>query len=352
MTNSFSGSSRNSRFETFLLKMIGIGFCFFAFPSFSEAVDTCRVQDSAVPASLRSVRSALEASQSPLPFDRIGTDTPSYSASERLLGFSYYVGSGNERFEKLEGYDDVYLYIDHYEPSRHPLNRLFLGSSAIIKIDRSQTPAKYVYLSREKHVGTKSGEELKDVKSVNEHLCSLNSSCAGKLKAFNLEARSSEFDGNIGPQYKKSIHKRLTDLLLIDTYASDPVISQSIQGVLGRLDSEAKGNPDEINRWVSQEMKKITDAKIGTQTREQYQAKVKGQENARALEYITYRSLVTNVNSELEKRSHHSKKEAILDYCSSQDTPVCQNARSLKSDLDQFQSRRKVLPPGEGIPAI
>ena len=324
----------------------------FTFSPLAGAVEACRVQESAVPAPLRSIHSALEAAQAPLPFDRIGTDTPSYTAPQRLLGFSYYVGSGNERFEKLEGYDDVYLYIDHYEPSRHPLNRLFLGSSAIIKIDRSQTPAKYVYLSREKHVGTKSGEELKDVKSVNEHLCSLNSGCAGKLQAFNLEARSSDFDAKIAPQYKKSIQKRLTDLLLVDTYASDSVISTSIRGVLDRLESEAKGTPAEVNRWLSREMKKITDAKIGAQTREQYQAMVKGQENERALEYITYRSLVTNVDSELEKRSHHSKKEAILEYCSSQDTPVCQNARSLKSDLDQFQSRRKVLPPGEGIPAV
>jgi cellobiose phosphorylase len=97
-------------------------------------------------------------------------------------------------------------------------------------------------------------------------------------------------------------------------------------------------------------MGKITDAKIGGSTREQYQAKVKGKESERALEYITYQSLRTNMESELEKRAHHSKKEAILEYCSIRDTPSCRNARSLKADLDFFQSRRQVLPKSEGIP--
>ena len=324
----------------------------FSFLSIAALAEpSCPVPGPQVPASIRSIRNAINEGSTPLPLDQIGTDTPSYTAPERFLGFSYYVGIGNERFEKLEGYDDLYIYIDHYEPSRHPLNRLFLGSSAIIKIDRSQTPPKYIYLSREKHVGSKSGEELKDVKSVNEHLCSLNSACDRNLKAFNLQARSSEFDSKIGAEYKASMKKRFTDLLLVDTYATEPEISSGIRAVLNRLESEARGTPAEINRWISAEMKKITAAKIGTLTREQYQSKVKGKETERALEYITFRSLVTNVDSEIEKRSHHSKKEALLVFCSKYDLPECKTARQLKSDLDQFQTRRKVLPKEEGIPA-
>ncbi len=322
---------------------------FLSTPALADPI--CTVPGPQVPSSIQSLHSALGEEDAPYPFDQIGPDTPSYSASERLLGFSYYVGMGNERFEKLEGYEDVYLYIDHYEPSRHPLNRLFMGSSAIIKIDRNQNPPKYVYLSREKHVGTKSGEELKDVKSVNEHLCSLNSTCDRNLKAFNQQARTPSFDALIAPEYKASIKKRFNDLLLVDTYASDPEISSGIRSVLDRMEAEAKGTPSEINRWLSVEMKKITDGKLGSLTREQYQAKVKGKENERALEYITYRSLVTNVESELEKRSHHSKKSAILEYCSKHDSPPCQTARKLKTSLDHFQSRRKVLSKEEGIPA-
>ncbi len=327
-----------------------IPFLFSILSTAALAEPPCPVPGPQVPASIRSIRNAMNEGTTPLPLDHIGTDTPSYTAPERFLGFSYYVGSGNERFEKLEGYDDIYLYIDHYEPSRHPLNRLFLGSSAIIKIDRSQTPHQYIYLSREKHVGSKSGEELKDVKSVNEHLCSLNSSCDRNLKAFNLQARSSEFDSKIGAEYKASMKKRFTDLLLVDTYATEPEISSGIRAVLDRFESESRGTPAEINRWISVEMKKITDAKIGALTREQYQSKVKGKETERALEYITFRSLVTNVDSEIEKRSHHSKKEAMLDFCSKRDLPECKTARELKSDLDQFQTRRKVLPKEEGIP--
>lgn len=98
-------------------------------------------------------------------------------------------------------------------------------------------------------------------------------------------------------------------------------------------------------------MKKITESKIGTLTREQYQSKVKGQENERALEYISYRSLTNNVQSELEKRSHHSKKEAILAYCCTRDVPECSTARELKSGLDGFQARRQLLPKETGLPA-
>jgi hypothetical protein len=99
-------------------------------------------------------------------------------------------------------------------------------------------------------------------------------------------------------------------------------------------------------------MRKITESKIGTLTREQYQSKVKGRENERALEYISYRSLTGNVESELEKRSHHSKKEAILTYCSTRDIPECRTARALKSDLDGFQSRRQLLPKESGLPVF
>jgi hypothetical protein len=311
----------------------------------------CQIPGPRIPSSLHSIHGALVPENPPPPLDQIGSDTPSYTAPERLMGFSYYVGSGNERFEKLEGYDDIYLYIDHYEPSRHPLNRLFLGSSAIIKIDRSQTPPRYVYLSREKHVGSKSGEELKDVKNVNEHLCSLNSACDRNLKAFNLQARTREFDARIASEYKASIRKRFTDLLLVDTYATEPGIASGVRSVLDRLEAEAQGSPDQINSWISSEMKKITESKIGTLTREQYQSKVKGQENERALEYISYRSLTNNVQSELEKRSHHSKKEAILSYCATRDIPECRIARVLKSDLDGFQSRRQLLPRETGLPA-
>ena len=314
------------------------------------ALEACRVQGPQVPDTLHSIRNALGSESSLLPFDQIGADTPSYTAPERYLGFSYYVGIGNERFEKLEGYEDIYLYVDHYEPSRHPLNRLFMGSSAIIKIDRSQTPARYIYLSREKHIGSKSGEELKDAKSVNEHLCSLNSTCDRNLKTFNRMARTPDFDSKIGNEYKISMKKRFSDLLLVDIYATEPEIAAAIRSVLDRLDSDAKGTPAQINQWISTEMNKISDAKIGTLTREQYQSKVKGKETERALEYITYRSLVTNVQSEIEKRSHHSKKEAIIDFCSTRDLPECRTARALKTDLDQFQLRRKVLPEGVGIP--
>ena len=94
------------RREALMRRAIWFAVVFSAFSSPVRADPACRNPEPAVPASLRSIHTALEANQATLPFDRIGSDTPSYTASQRLMGFSYYVGIGNERFEKLEGYDD------------------------------------------------------------------------------------------------------------------------------------------------------------------------------------------------------------------------------------------------------
>jgi hypothetical protein len=321
-------------------------------PSFSHTPPECRDPklDKPLPPTLREIHRALESDHS-LTFDRKMPDELRLPLSERYSGFSYYVGMGNERFEKLEGYEDIYLYIDHYDPSRHPMNRLFLGSSAILKLDRSTTPPTYVYLSRERHVGTKTGEELKDAKNVNEHLCSLNSGCSGRLDAFNRLARSSEFDMKIGAEYRRSLKKRFEDLLLSDVYHSDPGISIPIRSVLERLETEAQGTPADINTWLLSQMEKITEAKIGKLTRQEYQKLNPKKSSELALEYITYSSLKGNVAGELERRSHYSKKTAILEWCGTRPGESgCETAIRLKKDLDFFESRRKVLPTTEGLP--
>ena len=285
-----------------------------------------------------------------LAFDHITEKSDSYSFNNYGLGFSYYVPEENSRFERLEGYDDVYIWVNHYDPKIHTLNRLFLGSNAILKIDRSTTPPKVIYLSREIHVQNKSATEIMDLKNVNESLCTLNLACSKKLVEFNASARTSQFDSKVISEYKTSLTKLISDQFVIDTYADIPAIRDQALTLLEKMKTNTFKNIAEMNEFLLQGLKKIRDEKLAGLTREQYLQKFKGEEKSRVLEYITYDSISDNAAFLIGKYAHRAKKDAILEYCSKSVSQDCALARSLKSDLDSFQTRRKPLPAGEQLP--
>jgi hypothetical protein len=288
----------------------------------------------------------------PLAFDHITEKSDSYTFNNYGLGFSYFIASENSRFEKLDGYDDVYIWVNHYDPKAHSLNRLFLGSNAILKIDRSKNPAKIIYLSREKHVQSKSAAEIMDLKNVNESLCALNRACSEKLRQFNATARTAQFDSKVVSEYKTTLSKLISDHFILDTYAETPVVTGRISKLLDQMKLSSFKNTSEMNDFLLQGLKMIQDEKLNGMTRDQYVQKFKGEENKAALEHITYNSISDNALFLIGKFSHRAKKDAILDFCSKSGSSECVSIRSLKTDLDSFQMRRRPLPAGEELPRI
>jgi hypothetical protein len=280
-----------------------------------------------------------------LPLDNLGTGWDVSVYQERMLGFSYFIGKGNERFEKLEGYDDIYLMIDHYVPNKHQLNTLFLGSHTVVKYDRSVNPPNVIYLSKQKHIAGKPYEEMRKYQSVDETLCSLNTSCSKKLPNFNKIVDSAEFNSKAVPQYKNAIIDRLTDRLLIDVYHQKPVLKEKIKNVLELVRTKSFSNMAEINTFIEQEMTKITQDKLQGRTAQQYKAYIqKEKPNEDWLEYYDYNAIVPNINPDIKNNSFVSKKKAIFDYCAANSSASCGDINSLKTDLDHFHSKRKEIP--------
>lgn len=276
-----------------------------------------------------------------------GPATPEvYAYSERYLGFSYFIGKGNERYEKLEGYEDIYLMIDQYEPQKHPLNRLFMGSHAVIKYDRSTNPPTVIYLAQEKHVATKPFEEVKNYKEVSETLCSLNKTCSGKLSAFNTIIENKIYAQNIAGIYKNQMAQAVRDNFIKDTYHKNPVIRNKIDQTLVALEKMSFNSPDEVDHFIKTQVSDISKNKLkGIQNFSEYREYLKKQNSkADPLEFYDYRALVSNLEA-IHKRYHQpSKKNAFYAYCATTESNDCLKVNSLRQDLDNFESRRKPIP--------
>lgn len=276
-----------------------------------------------------------------LPLDNLGTDLDVKSYNEKLLGFSYYIGLGNERFEKLEGYDDIYLMIDHYDPTKHQLNTMFMGSHTVVKYDRSVDPPNVIFLSKQKHISNKPYEEMRKYQTVDETLCSLNTTCNKKLPKYNQIVDSVEFNSKAVSQYKTAIIERVTDKLLIDVYHQKPVIKEKIQKVLDQVKTNSFSSMDQINIYIEQEMNKISQEKLKGRTAQQYKEYIKRERpNEDWMEYYDYSALTPNISVDLKNNSFVSKKKAIFDYCSSNTSTNCGTINSIKTDLDYFHSKR------------
>ncbi len=269
------------------------------------------------------------ATESQLPLDNVASDLDVYSYGQKLVGFSYYIGLGNERYEKLDGYEDVYLMIDHYDPSQHILNNKFVGSHAIVKYDRSVNPPQVIYLSKQTHLYSGSAEEIRTYKSVNEALCSLNSACETKLEKFNRVVDSTEFNSKAVSQYKDAIIKRETERLIVDTYYQNSVIKAKIQAVFDHIKTNHFANIDEVNAYLLFEMMKISN---------------EGKSMCgKTLEFYDYDSIASNISNDLKNYSYVAKKEAIYNYCQSATSTSCPSVNSLKQDIDYFDGKRTVI---------
>jgi hypothetical protein len=280
-------------------------------------------------------------SEQNLPLDHLTNQQEVYPPNTKYNGISYYIPTDNARYEKLEGYEDVYVISNEYVPEKHQMNRGFLGTSAVVRVDRSKTPFQYVYLSKEIHSSYAKKKELPFKNNVNEHLCSLNLSCFQKLEIFKKAAESSDFDQKIVSQYQSQLKKFFYDRYVTDIYHQEPEIQQKIKTVLDSIDGNSFKNTAEVNLFVLKEMKKITDQKLQGKTRDQYPD---------PLEYISYSSIAGNTKEYLESYSLRLKKDAILQFCAADKNENCQNVNQLKADLDFFQGRRKLISYQEYLP--
>ncbi len=280
-------------------------------------------------------------SEQNLPFDHLPDHQEVYSGNTKYSGISYYVPTENARYEKLEGYEDIYVISNDYDPNKHPMNRGFLGTSAVIKVDRSKNPFAFIYLSKEILSTYGKKKEFPFKNNVNEHLCSLNQSCFQKLELFKKASLSSEFDQKIVLQYKSQIKRFFQDRYLVDTYRDEPEILKQIEKVLSAIDSNPAKSINEVNQFIQTEMNQITEKKLQGRTRDQYPDR---------LEYVSYSSISSNTKEYVESFSLRMKKDAILEYCASDTSEPCKNVRLLKDDLDFFQARRKPITLREYLP--
>lgn len=290
---------------------------------------------------LKELSSQLQATQTEtIPFDRLDANPLTKDYHEKNA-FSYYIGKGNERYEKLEGYDDIYLIIDHYDPEKHPLNRLFLGSHAVVKYDRTFNPPKIIFLSRQIHVSTDPAEKIRKSQSVNETLCSLNQACFKKLEKFNAVVDSAEYNSIAVNEYKNSLTERIKTKLLIDTYHEKPEIKKQLQTVLDNTIAKEFTQMSDVNTYLEGEMNKIVTSKLQGKTMEQYKAYIqKNHPGQDWLEYFDYHSIQSNISLELQKYSFESKKNAIFEHCKTGTSANCVQVNLLKKDLDYFQGKR------------
>ena len=292
-----------------------------------------------------SATSKVSSALSPnLPMDNVGSNLKEMPYSDRYSGFSYFIGQGNERYEKVEGYDDVYIYMDYYDPNKHPLNNLMKGSHVIIKYDRSVNPPKIIYLSQQKQLADKSVEETRTYKTVNETLCSLNKACNNKLDGFNKIVDSTEFNTAAVNQYKEAIINRTNYRLIVDVYHNFPDIKGKIQKVFAQIKTNSFANIDEVNIYLEKELTKISTDQLQGKNMQQYKEFIqKNKPTEDYLQYFDYSSIVPNISIDLKKYSYLSKKEAIYSYCKQSSQTSCLAVNSLKVDMDAINSSRVVI---------
>lgn len=277
-----------------------------------------------------------------LPLDRPPPEPKTYDLSWKLAGASYIVPEENARYEKLDGYDDIYIISNHYDPTKHPGNVGFLGSSAIVKVDRTTKPFSYIYLSKESHNSySKDLKTLPYKLNVNEHLCTLNQACFKKLETFTKITNSTEFDQKSVSQFKSTCKSLIQDLFMVDIYRDHPEIKSKTDKVLNSLQGLDAKSIQDVEKYLSSELGKITDEKIGNKTFDQYSDKN---------EFLTYRSIKTNVNYFIQKYGVRMKKDSILEYCKYGPEPSCKESNSLRQDLEYFNSKRKVISKEEYLP--
>lgn len=186
---------------------------------------------------------------------------------------------------------------------------------------------------------------MRNYKSVNETLCSLNTECSQKLVNFNKIVDSSEFNSKVVPEYKNAIIDRLNDRLIIDTYHKKPEIQDKIKGVIELVKSKNFNDIDQVNTFIQQELTKITDSKLQKRTAQQYKEYIKKSEpNEDWLEYYDYSAILSNVLPDIGTNSFVHKKKAIFEYCQKGTSLSCSDVKNLQKDLNYFDSKRVEIP--------
>ena len=277
-------------------------------------------------------------------FDNIPKDTEEYSKSDYVMGISYYIGGGNERWDKLEGHEDIYIFYDEYQAEKHPMNGLTHGSHAIIKLDQTKNPPKIIYLTKSKQVASHSRNERNKYKNINESLCSLNVDCNQTLTNMNKVVDDKVLESKIINTYKENIINLFEEKLIVDTYHKFEEIKDKVSAILSEAKIREFKSTKEINQFVQAETKKIVDEKIKGRTYSEWKQHLKDTGSSEnPLNYIDYNALVGNVEYHIDQNERAMKKKSMFEYCSDQVSDTCSKVNNNKDYIDYFQKRRKTV---------